>query len=429
MVYCNRHGDVYEDNCWCDWGWYDTNCTISGIDKWGTSSWYTFRVIFTVLYVLLLLISLIKLNYTLSQDKVIGFKRLIDRLFRSPRNLCFLYLVIIGTLRISWLLTDPLRFNNNFSRLAERILYETVYPSIYGLYSSVLLVWGGLYQGMRSKRSDPFKILRKMLMGMMILAFPISITISILKGFRVSPTIWNPLGISFVVAGVVLLLVGFAIFAVLLTVYAEKNTIDVNLNGIKPGYIIKSNYKRLKKNKTLNIWPSEIKADTLDSSRYDLRQNDQSWDEIETIKSIEENITERLNFEKGSTIKRKRESTGPIISLITKDDRIILRKLVILLTLSIILGVVILIFFSMLSSSLSSASPNEQFFILYCVFFTEIFACLLIYIVFTTQIKVKDKNLLRYFTMLSMKMIKKKPSIRYSNFFSTIGPRLHNFYS
>ena len=76
----------------------------------------------------------------MSQDKIVGVKRVISRVFKSPRNLCLFYLMCVGILRVGWLLKDPFRFKNELTRLEDRLLYETVYPLIYGLYSSILLV-------------------------------------------------------------------------------------------------------------------------------------------------------------------------------------------------------------------------------------------------------------------------------------------------
>ena len=77
---------------------------------------------------------------------------------------------------------------------------------------------------MRASRSDPFKILRKLIMGMMILAFPSSITISALKGYRISSQVWGPFGYALVVSGVFFMIIGFMVFGILLFIYVEKNT-------------------------------------------------------------------------------------------------------------------------------------------------------------------------------------------------------------
>ena len=115
--------------------------------------------------------------------------------------------------------------------------------------------------------------------------------------------------------------------------------------------------------------------------------------------------------------------------MITEDDRLVFRKLGILLSLSVCLGLMVLIFFVLLSIDINNVTPTREIATMFCVFFTEIFACLLIFIVFTRQIKVKDKTYLRFFSFISMKMNKEIPKIKYPKRFTLIGKKLHNFYS
>ena len=53
-----------------------------------------------------------------------------------------------------------------------------------------------------------------------------------------------------------------------------------------------------------------------------------------------------------------------MISLITEDDRVILRKLRILFSLSVIMGLLALIFFSLLSSRINNSSPKSDLILL-----------------------------------------------------------------
>lgn len=428
---CNDHGDLENTTCSCDWGWYGKNCDSNGVEKWDPSAWLFFRVIFSIFYIFLLVLSLYKLQQTLSQDKIVGIRRLFDRLFRSPKNLCLLYLILIGVLRTSWLLTDPLRLKEVMNRTEERLLYETVYPLIYGLYSSVLLVWGGLYQGMRAKRSDPFKILRKLIMAMMILAFPVSITISVLKGYRLS-TVWYPAAIAFVVVGVFLMFVGFGIFGILLFIYVENTKIDD-----KEFENINCPSSKTLKNETIPLREQKSKK-TLNLSFHDtklsIKANKVNWEDQYSI-SLESvlHMEEKFEFEENSVpscnkIKENSGEENTVISLITEHDRIVFRKLGKLLALSIFLGILVMVFFPVLSSGLKNAEAYQELILLFCVFSFELFSCFLIYLVFTTHIKVEDKNYLRFFTIISLQMNKKIPNIKYPSHFSKIVSRLHNFY-
>ena len=435
-----KHGDLENSQCLCDWGWFGAECTESGRTLWGDNAWSTFQVIYIVLYFFILGTALLKLYMTLRLDKVTGFRRLIYRLFRSPKNLSLLYLILIGFFRGFWLWIDPLCFKEKFTRLQDRLLYNTAYPILYGLYASVLLVWGGLYQGMRSTSSDPFRALRKLIMAMMILAFPVSLTISTLQGYRIPSSVWAPLGIALVVAGVLLMVLGFIIFGVLLCIYVEKNTVN-NTENCPVG---KFNTERsaadiasarhastLRRAKTKMESPREaVGRETINNQEVDVLEH--SWYTFVSNEDRSHIIwEEKFEFHEnaiGPKVKIAGNNKN-IISLITKDDRAILRSLGLLLTLSIILGFAILVFFSVLSSRLNSTSPENELVILYSAFSIEVFACLLIYIVFTREIKVKEKTELRFFTSISLEMNSKIPKIKFPGWCSKVGLRLHNFYS
>lgn len=443
LLDCSGHGDPLEnDKCSCDWGWYGDgtlNCSQSGDKEWGESTWSAFKSIFTILHIILFVICICKLYNTLSKDKIKTARRLLHRMFRSPRNLCLVFLVCIGLLRILWLSIDPFTFKCTASRTVDRLLYESVYPFIYGLYSSVLLVWGGLYQGMRPKASDPFKILRKIIMIMMILAFPVSLVISILKGER-KFKVWTALGGTFVAAGILILIVGFVAFGVLLFCYVEKKHRQGQTNqNTNPDNYLSSSRTLIKDIKPLNT--DEIKAINLepqDHHKHESHSSSKSWIEFmsenENFPCQSQN-NELIESEENEILPKKKnlENSKASISMITDNDRIIFRKLCILLMISILLGILVLIFMMFLNATSENGDEDrdkyQEISILFFVFFIELFACWMIFFVFTAQIKVKEKNNLRFFTLVSMKMNKREPQIQLPPVLRNIHIRLKNFYS
>lgn len=436
---CNNGDKIsgkISDYCTCDWGWYSEFCNITGREVWGDGKWNSFLYSFRILYGLVFLIAFIKLYSTLNQDKIVGVKRFFYRLFRSPKNLCLVYICSIGILRFLWLVIDPLCFGKIVGRIADRLLYETVYPFIYGLYSSVLLVWGGLYQGMRPKRSDPFKILRKLIMFMMVMAFPISIIISCLKGNRIRSDIWMPLAIIFVGSGTILMVIGFVIFGILLFIYVERSSkkppeyIKPESNAGEFSITIREDDSKSRRSfsRKLSFAP-RLKKIRIESNVEEL---DNSWDQYMSLEHQrqEMKMSEKFMYEEENTkskLKTTDKSNG-LISMITDDDRVIFRKLCLLFFISIILGIMVLVFLSILASDQHAWNSNDEFNIMCTVFALEIFACAMIYMVFTAQIKVKDKSALRFFTIVSMKMADKLPKIKYPSELKSIGTRLHNFY-
>lgn len=442
MVQCGDHGEEKDDKCWCDWGWYNRDingtieyCKIRGKDEWGPS-WTAFQIIFGIFYFLMCLRCLLKLYITLSKDKIKGVKRLFYRMFRSPRNLCLVFLICIGALRVTWLSWNPFRFEKGIHRITERLFHETVYPFIYGLYSSVLLVWGGLYQGMKSKRNDPFKILRKLIMGMMICAFPISIVISILKGNRGYSDVWFPIAIAFLCAGIALMMVGFVVFGIFLFMFVEKAGAKKDHQPIRKSATDSGFYyeeEKTRKEVETRRSTSRKMSFVPRIKSLNIEVDDNSWDDYNGCDKAKNELkmSEIIYYEEiKSGFKKKSENTTEgYISMITHDDKMIFRKLCALFFISTLLGILVLIFIILMAKDIGKSEGKNDIFILFIVFSIELFACAMIYLVFTAQIKVRDKNNLRFFSSISMKMNKKLPKIKYPSSFHNIGSRLHNFYS
>jgi hypothetical protein len=366
----------------------------------------------------------------MSQDKVVGLKRLLFRLFKSPKNLSLFFICCIGFLRGLWASLDPFSFKGDFDRLTDRMLYETVYSCLYGLYASVLLVWGGLYQGLKSKSSDPFKVLRLVIMAMMVLAFPVQLTISVLKGKRESPSIWEPMAIILVVTGVVVIFVGFSLFGILLYIYVERQS----KQSSEPAYVL-SPYRLSSEGITAREGQNRKMQNRLSIAPYrfkpQIQDEELPWEVSISVDEVAEKAKtcERFQFVEEDETRKKVEvaKEGNFILLITKEDRAIFRKLCILLFLSTILGILVLVLLTVLAKD-TSMSYKSELALMYCSFTIELFACWMIYFVFTAQIKVKEKNYLRFFTAISVKMNHKVPKIKSQTSFQSIVSRLHKFY-
>ena len=265
-------------------------------------------------------------------------------------------------------------------------------------------------------------------MGMMIVAFPVSLVISILKGYRVSVSTYNPISLAFVIFGLFLMIVGFSLFGVLMFIFVENTKTDEGpLPIIHNSSLPESKYNKISDSK------DQSNRNTIMIKQWsNLKKPNDSWEKYVSEESSDHEFNEHFEFNEKTITPRKKtfkKTKSTMISLITEDDRVILRKLRILFSLSVIMGLLALIFFSLLSSRINNSSPKSDLILLWSVFFIEIFSCFLIYIVFTTQIKVKDKVLLKFFTIISLEMNKKIPKIKYPKNFKFIGLRLHNFYS
>ena len=119
MSECNDHGVYEDDECTCDVGWFGKNCETTGEEMWGYDVWLAFKIIFFIFYFFLFLISLLKLRDTLYKDKISSFRKTLTRLYKSPKNFCFVILMFISVLRSLWIVIDPLRYKNSLPRLSN----------------------------------------------------------------------------------------------------------------------------------------------------------------------------------------------------------------------------------------------------------------------------------------------------------------------
>ena len=424
---CNEHGLCTDGTCWCDWGWYSDSCTTVGISDWGLNSWRSFQAIFIILYSILFAVSVKALGIQLGNDKVREWKRFFHRLFRSSKNLCLFFLTGIGILRLFWLSIDPLGFKGYLDYRAERLLFETVYALIYELYCSALLVWAGLYQGMRVTNYHPFKILRRIIISLMVIALPASIAMSVVKSYRLPYEYLGALYLAFMITGVSVLIVGFVVFGILLAVYIEEHT-SLPERRLMEAIPINEmeNSRGSRKDRSLSIRNRPSNAFSL-AAETDRAEN--SWEMLHEHEGEKKRYSHVSKFsEVAITPVKIPKKQSKCISVITKDDRNAFRKVTVLLTVSVVLGIVSVFSIIFFTYHVGTLTPQQQLVILYTVFFIENFACYLIYIVFMTEIKVKDKNYLLFFSELHKKMKKAEPQIGYPDWLKNISYRLHGFY-
>lgn len=414
---CNRHGDCIDKNCWCDWGWYNETCGVNGLDDYGKTTWRGFQTLFIIMYGILFISSFVMLSTQLHNENARMWKQLIYRVFHSPRNLSFLLLLFTGAFRVIWLGLDPLGFSNILSHTMERVLYEIAFPFIYGIYSCILLVWAGLYQGMSSKHLCLFKILRKMIVVFMIIAFPMSLTFSILKGQRFRYESWRAAYYTFVIIGVVLLTLGFIVFGIMLIIYIEKNTYQ-NDGIIKPHRLTKSaSVITPRMSKRGSILLDNAEEVHWNSFCVDKTENKRKYSNITMFSEVA--VTYKLEKPEGNTC----------ISVITKDDRTIFRKISVLFAVSVALGGVVIVFLMMLSYRAESLSPQREIISMFFILFTESTTCMLMFVAFTIEIKVKEKQQLVFFSLLAKKIKTFDPQIAYPDSLKHISSRLYRFYS
>lgn len=128
-----------------------------------------------------------------------------------------------------------------------------------------------------------------------------------------------------------------------------------------------------------------------------------------------------------SAIRQKNKLTTYILN-ITEDDKSVFKKIIVLSCVSALLGVVILILF--VTFLATHQNKPEHVMAAICVSFSlELFACIIIHIVFTTQIKVKTKERLKFVSNLGMMKSGLETIITYPKTLRSIGEKLHKYFS
>ena len=207
---CFNHGDCQEDRCSCDFGWFGKICDQPGTATWGIDLWIAFNVIYAFLFAVLLVLSGWKLYVSIKANNwMLGRVR---KVIGSPKHLAILFISMHAVLRIFWLSIDPLRQYDSATRLSDRLMFESAYPLVYSTFSCVLLVWGGLHQGVARLKSDKTRLFRWVLFIAMLLSFPTCLAISFIKGMRVNQRDFRVVGYALICCGVVIIMTGLVIF-------------------------------------------------------------------------------------------------------------------------------------------------------------------------------------------------------------------------
>ncbi|CAG9331387.1 unnamed protein product [Blepharisma stoltei] len=448
---CNSHGDCSDSSCKCDTGWYGSNCETTGSSEWGRA-WPAYIAIYAICYYTFLGFSLLKLYRVMNADSVISLPRLLRRLFRSPKHLSLVFICCVCILRGVWLCSDPLGFNNHINRIGDRVLYEFVFPFLFGMYLCVLLVWAGLYQGLNPKKSDPYRILRKCFLWSMILAFPLTVTFTLLKGYRVKQEIWWIYGTSLLGIGIVMVIGGFAGFGLLMIKYIKKTSpVDESVEQKDIYEITKQESTGFTQRKT-NDAHNTIKTSSyhrtasMEHPSYEPASLDSacpmSWAECSdwinraswnSFDSEQLNRTEVLQHCKTTRLMQEepilRKNYTHFILNLTPEDKAVFTKIVNISWLSALLGCFILVLFVAFMLSDAGRDPTWTIIGLYISMLFEICSCFLILSVFTTQIKVDSKERLKFSSKILLSKHHEEPVLSYPKHLASIGKRLYFYFA
>lgn len=435
---CSDHGDCQDGKCECDTGWYSHSCGHSGYETWGRM-WEVFIILYFVLFSLLLCLSVWKLYVSLKSSRWMGSRQYLQRVFRSPKHLALVFISTQASLRLLWLAVDPLRFRDAVSRVYDRLIFESAYPLIYSTFSCVLLVWGGLYQGVARKQVDHLRSLRRVLFIAMLLSFPVCISVSTVKGLRVNQSVFRIIGYSLICVGVVIITAGLVLFGRKLSNLAKEleerdieeaclmseicsasreapgskrrqNSIDDPPELTRWVSDLSSLHEVVVKLRTSSLQVRSMDEEELNESNFHAiwsvssesaesgRRNGEGkvWSRLATFNASESHQ---------STLPRPSVQPSPpctdakkdYLVVMTRDDQAVLHQVLVMTTLSAIVGgvdIVVSIFFVLVPQS--TVQPWVVLGSLYLTLSLEFFSSALVLLVFTTNIRVKEKERLEH---------------------------------
>lgn len=458
---CSGHGYCTDEQCNCDLGWFSSNCDESGQVEWGVF-WISFRFIFAAVFLLLSLYTLKKLWSSMLRRRSLGCKIIILRIFRSPKNLSLCLILTASLLRGLWLCIDPLSFSGLLSHLTDRLLYDTVFPLMYCVYSCVLLVWSGLYHAVSSGKKDWSKGVRYLLIVLMVSAFVVSLTFSICQGLRVGEVKFIIPGVIFAIVATVGTLFGICFYGILLNKYIVRSESDANddweevprnvlapPSGDKDGdetdhpTLIQTQSKQTVESDLalVRVQSVPVRTTLVNESPYDEPEGNTSPWSISDI-SIQRDeamstwsrlyssaIHVTINNFSNLTPQLPVNEAKNYVVLMSWQDKLILRQIIILTTVSTVTGTVVIALTLIIAASELVHESKWALALLYVISAMEFFSYVVVLLIFSTEIKVRSKENLHFVSEIALRIAKNPGSLKLPPQFHAIERRLSKFVS
>lgn len=399
---CNDHGTCMNNKCYCDLGFFTDHdhldCSVSGKDVWGRV-WTFFLAFYISIFLCTFLTSFFKLYKSLNREETFDCVNKCKRVVLSPKNLSLVGICFISFIKVVWLSYDPLVFKGKSSRLIDRLLFETIYPLIFTVLASVLLVWASLYQSISFKSQTTFKYTKKLIVFLMIIVYPFTWVLSINKGIRGEKDSWYWVGYISLAIGAGLLSFFFILFSILLLKYLNQ----------------------YKKNSDIGF-ELDIKEDKTDI------KNTVNFNEESSVYHLSE-VPPILRYRKTAADFWKQEKNTKFFLELTKDDKKLVTKILVFTTISGISGLIVIAIGTPFTFSDALNDPNLTLFGIFLGFALETSICWLVIFTFTRQISNPNKKNIKHMFYLARKNRMKTSELSINGEFEHIRKRLSMFYS
>lgn len=268
-----------------------------------------------------------------------------------------------------------------------------------------------MYQGIRKKRRDPFKYIRKTIVAFMILAYPVTWMVSINKGLRMENESWYLIGYIIFAFCSFLLTLLFIVYAILLIRYVDRP------NKSPENFSFESVAVKTPQNISINLRENLMeKEEWLDIISFDSKSFSKSSIDFETNK-VESPY-------------RKTEIVDDRYFLqFSEEDKKIIKKLLAMTTAAGISGLLIIAVGTPFTVKKDLSSPALTYFGIFLAFAVEVGICFLVGIAFTTQIKNPEKENIKQTAYIARIIRNKAPKIKISRQYKNISRRLRLYYS
>lgn len=266
-----------------------------------------------------------------------------------------------------------------------------------------------MYQGIRKKKYDPFKYIRKIIIGFMIIAYPVTWIVSINKGLHKENESWYLVGyLSLAICSFFVTLM-FVLYAILLTRYIDRPS---------------------KNNKNCNQINALKTPKKMLTNVGEINMENEEW--IDVISEKSKNISKSFECFNENKIdghyKKTEVDDDKYFLRLSSEDKKIIKKLLAMSTAAGISGLVIIAVGTPLTINNSVVSDELTYFGIFLAFSIEVGICLLISIAFTTQIKNPDKENIKQTAYIARTIRNQAPSIKASKQFQHISKRLELYY-
>jgi len=458
---CGEHGECSNSRCECDVGWYGVCCKDSGDGRWG-GFWPFYRILYAVIFYAVAAFALRQLMRGMMLRRSLGCRRILLRLFRSPRNLSVFLIMCAAFLRGLWLSIDPLSFHGVMSRLSDRMLYNIVFPLMYCVYCSVLLVWSGLYQSVKNRKELWSKVYRNFVVAMMGVALMLGLAFSAVQGLRIASGSFSSVAYIAICAAVAFIFFGLLFFGLLLNKYiksvededetkssfprkvstqrhpaeSESQELVANTSEESPSFpplvLLPS------KSTALTLYRTEMNVQSAESSEMDssevwsVTSQSSEWESREEHNRDWSEWNSRIEPVEVAYKGEKALSARPVkaedyVVVLTRQDKVILRRIILLSLLSAVIGLSVVGLTVLLAINESMQRVFTTIGLMFLVCGMEFFAYLSVLFIFTTQIKVTSKENLHFISEIATKITKNPGKVKIPPGFVALSKRLNMY--